>query len=75
MAPHVQYAHMTGLELKLKRIAADVRSSDLAQAMGVTPSRITYIEGRRNPTPEAVERYLLALDTCTTKSTDTESVA
>lgn len=60
---------MTGLELKLRRVAADVRTKDLAVAMGVTDSRITYIEGRRNPTPEAESRYLAALDMCVTKST------
>lgn len=61
---------MTGLELKLKRVAADVKAVDLAAAMGVTPSRISVIEGmRRSNTPETVERYLAALATCATKST------
>jgi transcriptional regulator with XRE-family HTH domain len=60
---------MTGLELKLQRIAADVRVKDLAQEMGVTDSRISYIESRRYPTTAAVDRYLAALDTCITKST------
>lgn len=60
---------MTGLELKLKRVAADVRVKELAEAMGVTDSRITYIEGRRNPTQEAIDRYMNALSTCVTKST------
>lgn len=63
---------MTGLELKLKRVGADVRTKDLAVAMGVTDSRITYIEGRRQPTDEAVARYLAALDMCITKSTAVE---
>ena len=66
---------LTGLELKLLRVAADIRVKDLALAMGVTDSRITYIEGRRNPTLEAVERYLSALDMCATKSTETGSAA
>lgn len=66
---------MTGLDLKLKRVAADVRTKDLALAMGVTDSRVTYIEGRRNPTPEAIERYLAALVTCTTKSTESGTAA
>jgi transcriptional regulator with XRE-family HTH domain len=59
---------MTGLELKLRRVAADVRTKDLAFAMGVSDSRITYIEGRRQPTPKAEARYLAALDMCITKS-------
>lgn len=66
---------MTGLELKLKRVAADVRVKDLALAMGVTDSRITYIEGRRTPTADAITRYLAALDMCITKSTQTGSAA
>lgn len=66
---------MTGLELKLRRVAADIRVKDLALAMGVTDSRITYIEGRRNPTPEAIERYLAALVTCTTKTTEAGTAA
>lgn len=75
MVPHAHNAHMTGLELKLKRVAADVRVKDLALAMGVTDSRITYIEGRRTPTPDAIERYLTALDMCTTKTTEAGSAA
>jgi transcriptional regulator with XRE-family HTH domain len=68
-------AHMTGLDLKLRRVAADVRTKDLAAAMGVTDSRVSYIETRRNPTPEAVEKYLRGLDMCITKSTDGRSAA
>lgn len=60
---------MTGLELRVRRTEAEVRVKELAQAMGVTPSRISYIESRRVPTAEAVDRYLTALNTCTTKST------
>ena len=67
---------MTGLDLKLKRVAADVRVKELAEAMGVTDSRITYIESRRNPTPDAIDRYLAALHTCITKTTpDARGVA
>jgi predicted transcriptional regulator len=60
---------MTGLELKIQRVTADVRSKDIAQEMGVDPSRITKIESSRKVTPETQERYLAALATCTTKST------
>lgn len=68
---------MTGLELRVRRTEAEVRVKELAEAMGVTPSRISYIESRRYPTTEAVDRYLAALDTCITKSTPptTERVA
>jgi predicted transcriptional regulator len=60
---------MTGLELKVRRVAAEVRSKEIAQEMGVDPSRITHIESSRKVTPETQERYLAALATCTTKST------
>jgi predicted transcriptional regulator len=60
----------TGLELKLQRVAADVRSGVLARAMGVHPSRITYIERSRVVAPHIVERYVAALATCTTVRTD-----
>lgn len=60
---------LTGKELKLKRVAADVRTKDLANAMGVTDSRVSRIENSRIVTDEAESRYLAALDTCITKST------
>lgn len=59
----------TGLDLKLKRVAADVKSVDLARAMGVHPSRITYIEKSRTLTPRVIERYVAALATCATVRT------
>lgn len=60
---------MTGKDLKLKRIDADVKAKDLAAAMGVEPSRVSYIESRRVVTDEARDKYLAALLTCTTNST------
>lgn len=68
MAPHGHNAHMTGLDLKLRRVAADVKTGELAAAMGVTNARISHIEKLRVVTPEAQARYLAALTTCTTKS-------
>lgn len=69
----VNIAHMpemTGLDLKLKRVAADVLGIEVARKMGVTPSRVSYIEGRRHPHSSAVvESYLAALDKCITKTT------
>lgn len=62
-------AHMTGLDLKLKRVAADVKAKDLASAMGVTDARVSHIEKGRTVTPEAETRYLDALRMCITKST------
>lgn len=56
----------TGLDLKLKRVAADVRAKDLAEAMGVADSRISHIEKSRVVTEEAASRYLAALETLAT---------
>ena len=60
----------SGLDLKLQRVAADVRSGVLARAMGVHPSRITAIERSRIVSAAVVERYVAALATCTTVRTD-----
>ena len=63
---------MTGLELRLKRVAADVKAKDVAAAMGVTTSYVSRIEGRRIVTQDMWDRYVSALDTCITKSTSRE---
>lgn len=65
----------TGLALKVERVAADVSSSALAEAMGVTVSRLSYIEGRRKVTSKAATKYRAALQTLTTKSSETTSAA
>ena len=54
----------TGLSLKLRRVAADVLSRDLARAMGVDPSRISVIERQRVVKETIVARYLAALAAC-----------
>lgn len=61
--------HMNGKDLKLRRVAADVKAKDLAAVMGVTDSRVSRIENSRIVTDDARERYLAALDTCITNST------
>jgi transcriptional regulator with XRE-family HTH domain len=66
---------MSGKDLKLRRVDADVKVKDLAAAMGVTDSRISRIENSRTVTPDAITRYLTALSTCTTKSTGTQDAA
>lgn len=76
VAPHAYNAHMTtGMDLKLRRVAADVRVKDLAGAMGVTSSRISHIERSRIVTPEAEAGYVAALSKCTTTNTGTASAA
>lgn len=62
-------ALVSGKDLKLLRVAADVRASDLATAMGIQPSGVTYIESRRLVTEKARVRYLTALATFATSKT------
>lgn len=58
-------AVMTGLDLKLKRTAAQVKARELAIVLGVTPSRISAIERDASVTESMGQRYLDALDTLT----------
>lgn len=60
---------MTGKDLKMQRVGADVRTKDLASAMGVTDSRVSRIENSRLVTEAAISRYLAALSMCITNST------
>lgn len=60
----------SGLDLKLRRVAADVRAKDIADAMGVHRTRISRIESSRTVTPDTSSRYLAALAMCATKSTE-----
>lgn len=61
---------MTGKDLKLQRVAADVRVNELAVAMGVSASRISRIENSRVVTDDARSRYVTALATLATNVTD-----
>jgi transcriptional regulator with XRE-family HTH domain len=55
---------VTGLELKLRRVAKGVRVTDLAHRMGMkTHSRVSQIEASRQVTPKTAARYLGALET------------
>lgn len=66
---------MDGKTLKLKRIDADVKAKDVAQAMGVTPGRVSAIENSRVLTEQTVDQYLRALATLTTTTTSESAVA
>lgn len=68
-------AHMDGMTLRLRRVAADVKARDLAVAMGVGASRVAHIEKLRIVTDEAAARYIQALDMCVAKSTEGRSAA
>lgn len=61
--------HMTGLELKVRRVSARVKGKELAAAMGVSTSRISSIEREAVVTPAASARYLEALEKCGTSRT------
>lgn len=60
---------LTGLDLKLRRVAAGVQVKQIAGAMGITPSRVSRIEGEPRVTPDMEARYTRALDTCRTSGT------
>lgn len=59
---------MTGMDLKLRRVAARVSAKALGSAMEppVSSSRIGHIESRDVVTDEAARRYIEALETLTT---------
>lgn len=67
---HMNDTRYSGLDLKLMRVAAQVRAIDLAEQMGVGSSRIAYIEKCDVVTVTAAERYLVALATLTTHRTE-----
>lgn len=59
----------TGMDLRLRRTRADVKVKDLADALGVVPSRVSAIERSPAPRADTIVRYLAALDTCRTVPT------
>lgn len=54
----------TGLALKVERVSRRVKATALAEAMGVSKSRVSAIEREQYPSDEIVIRYRAALDTC-----------
>lgn len=56
----------SGLDLKLRRVAARVKVQAIAARMEVSASRISTIENQAVVTEDAAERYLAALATLTT---------
>lgn len=53
----------TGKDLKLRRIALDVQTGELAERIGVPPSTISRWESGRRVTDKAAVRYLTGLAT------------
>lgn len=60
---------VTGMELRLERVAADVKAKDLAEAMGTVPSSVSRLERARIVTDKAAQRYRDALARCATVAT------
>jgi predicted transcriptional regulator len=63
----------TGLALRLRRVERQVRVGELAEQMGVKPSRISHLENAARVTPAAAQKYLEALATLETVTTPTEA--
>lgn len=59
----------TGLDLKIERMRVRVKARQIADAMGVSQSRISLIEREQFPTPEVVQRYRDAIATCAASPT------
>jgi transcriptional regulator with XRE-family HTH domain len=50
-----------GIDIKIARIRAGVRAYELAHRIGLSESALSRIEtGRKQPTPELVERITVA---------------
>jgi len=66
---------MTGKDLKLQRVVADLKVKDVAREMGVSDSRVSAIENSRQVTPETIDRYVRAIATLTTTTTPLTALA
>lgn len=64
-----QPSEPTGLTLKLERTASRVTGRAIAQAMGVSSSRVGHIEASAFVTPETAQRYREAVATCVAERT------
>jgi transcriptional regulator with XRE-family HTH domain len=54
------------MDLKLRRVAARLQVKDVAQAMGISSSRISRIEDPdHSVTPRMERRYMAAILSCT----------
>jgi transcriptional regulator with XRE-family HTH domain len=55
------FAAITGHDLRMARLDANVTARSLARELGVSYQRVNAIEGSRRPTDRAAERYWRAL--------------
>lgn len=63
----------TGLDLKVKRVRANVKLLDLAERMNVSRQTLWGIERAGTVDPERVAQYLSALETCRNVKTGPEA--
>jgi transcriptional regulator with XRE-family HTH domain len=64
---------VSGLELKLERVARQVKASDLAAQIGVSRSYLSQLESRHSVKPEAAQRYRAGLATFPSLASHSES--
>lgn len=70
---HVEHTEVTGLSLKVQRVADRVKGTQVAEAMGVTPSRVYDIERAAFVSPDVASRYLDAVRKCSTRRTTAQA--
>ncbi len=63
---------LNGSDLRLIRLARDVRQSDLARAWGCTRQNVARVEGSRRLTTRAVAAYMAALASAELASAEAE---
>ena len=63
---------VTGMDLKLERVARQVKAMDLAARMGVSRSYLSQLEARYSVQPDMAERYREALATFPSLARPTE---
>lgn len=67
---------VTGLDLKLRRVAARLQAKDIAARMGISSSRVSRIEDPAyRVTDRMYRRYMEALEECRTSGTSGTRVA
>lgn len=65
----------SGKDLKLRRVNADVKAKDVAEAAGVSAQQISRWENSRLVSEDAEARFMVALTTCIAKSTSGQAAA
>jgi transcriptional regulator with XRE-family HTH domain len=53
---------MTGLDIRVRRVRAELRQADVAAAAGLSRQRISALEHRKHLSPGAAKRLVDAID-------------